>query len=425
MSAFLTAFQAMQTSRKKSVHLRDLPTFGEQPHESAEEFILRYGRCAIVHNWNDSDKLKYMNLSCEDTALRWHEANRAHFATFSNLEKEFLKAFGKNLFDLELQNFTRRFSAADNPLTYVFETLDCILLPNPAATETEKVERLFDGLPANLKSAFVRDSPATVQAFIEWLKKVSREQQYNEKALGHQGLLAAVAALGTTDPTGVQSRELKPTIKTQTTTEQVKSVYFAREQEWDDKLRSIDRRLSDITEMLENNKPKTPPPMPSASNLNRTAGRAAAQIQRDTCNFCGREGHLARNCRSKFDQTGRLNPNWQPSSATTGFRFQGPRFDRYFYQPERSFYSARSQSLEMRPSFNASSSYGQFPPTTFVPAPAVTAENYAPPIEIVPTQRSQFFPAWNNNIYSNQPPLTKDCALKFGPSKCSIHKTLI
>lgn len=75
----------------------------------------------------------------------------------------------------------------------MFETLDYIMLLNLVATETEKVQCLFDGLPATLQSAFVRDSPVTVQAFNEWLKKVSRGQQYNEKALGHQGLSAAVA----------------------------------------------------------------------------------------------------------------------------------------------------------------------------------------------------------------------------------------
>lgn len=66
-------------------------------------------------------------------------------------------------------------------------------MSNPTAIETEKVQRLFDGLPVAFKSAFVPDSPATVQSFIEWLRKESGEQQYSEKALGHQGLLAAVA----------------------------------------------------------------------------------------------------------------------------------------------------------------------------------------------------------------------------------------
>lgn len=204
----------MQANKEKTVHLRDLPTFGWQPHESAEEFILRYERCAVVHNWNDADRLKYMNLACEKSALRWHEANKTHLLTFLDLKREFLRAFGKNLFDLDLQNFQRKFSASENPLAYVFRTLDYIMLSNPTATETEKVQRLFDGLPAALKSAFVRDPPATVQSFIEWLKKVSREQQYNEKALGHQGLLAAVAALGTVDLAGFQSRDVKCRVHT-------------------------------------------------------------------------------------------------------------------------------------------------------------------------------------------------------------------
>lgn len=42
MAAFLTAFQSMQTNKEKSVYLRDLPTFGGQPHKSAEELMLKY-----------------------------------------------------------------------------------------------------------------------------------------------------------------------------------------------------------------------------------------------------------------------------------------------------------------------------------------------------------------------------------------------
>lgn len=95
MATFLRAFQSMQTKRGKSVHLRDPRTFGGQPRESAEEFMLRYERCAIVPSWNDDDNLTHMNLACEKSALRWHDGNKTHFVTFADLKKEFLKAFGK------------------------------------------------------------------------------------------------------------------------------------------------------------------------------------------------------------------------------------------------------------------------------------------------------------------------------------------
>lgn len=60
--------------------------------------------------------------------------------------------------------------AAEDPLSYVFHVLNYVSSTNPATSESDKVNRLFDGLPTSLKSAFVRDPPKTVQEFTDRLK---------------------------------------------------------------------------------------------------------------------------------------------------------------------------------------------------------------------------------------------------------------
>lgn len=57
MTALISAMQTMRTNRENSSPT-PIPYFSGRRDESAEEFLLRYARCAIVHNWNDSDKLK-------------------------------------------------------------------------------------------------------------------------------------------------------------------------------------------------------------------------------------------------------------------------------------------------------------------------------------------------------------------------------
>lgn len=138
-----------------------------------------------------------------------------------------------------------------------------------------------------------------------------------------------MAALGTKDITGVQQRNLKPIIKGLVTTDQAKSVYFAKEQEWNDHLRSVDGRLGKMTDMIKNNRPKTPPPLPRNPPPTSSFGRFPNQRLRNACNFCGSEGHLARECRAKFGKNGQLNRNWQPRGPQRNFQSSGPRFERF------------------------------------------------------------------------------------------------
>ena len=51
----------------------------------------------------------------------------------------------------------------------------------------EKVERLFEGLPATLKPKFVSNRPSTASAFIDKLGDVNRKLAYGQSAL-MQGL---------------------------------------------------------------------------------------------------------------------------------------------------------------------------------------------------------------------------------------------
>lgn len=95
-----------------------------------------------------------MELCLSRNALQWYETNKT-LATHAQLKDSFLTTFGKNRVDFDLEGQTGRMLAAGDPLFYVFHVLSYVTSTNPAASKTDKVNRLFDGLPTSLKSAFV------------------------------------------------------------------------------------------------------------------------------------------------------------------------------------------------------------------------------------------------------------------------------
>ena len=324
MTALVGALHGLQAAKEKTVHLKDLPTFAGQSHESAEEFLLKYENCATVHGWGDADKQKYMALACEKSALRWHEANKANFASFSDLKKEFLSTFGKNIFDLDLQGYTRRHAAQEDPLAYVFETLEFIRMSNPQASDIEKVQRLFDGLPASLKAEFVRNGPQNVADFTKRLKDVLREKQYAAKALTYNIGETVLSSAANSDLVEAIVKRLAPEKKNLVSYEEkttVKPVYFLENEELEARLKRIEENP-----VLQNN-PE------SSGNRNyqgrRNQGGAGFQQPQQggtrprgaggTCRFCGRAGHFARDCRAK------VGLNGQPNRNLRGGAFSGPR----------------------------------------------------------------------------------------------------
>ena len=133
----------------------------------------------------------------------------------------------------------------------MFEVLGYVLLSNPKASDTEKVQRLFDMPPTHLKGTFVRDPPKAVQAFIARLKDVSREQRYNEKALFSAG--AYTSGISSAISTLAEEKE-RPSTKSLTVTQQtgtVKPVYFTNESDLSDSMITIKQRQQQLIQQLQ------------------------------------------------------------------------------------------------------------------------------------------------------------------------------
>ena len=72
-----TLLQGLQGNQTVRVNSRDLPTFGGQPHEDADEFMLKFEACSTANGWNEGDKKRHIGLACQKNALKWLDANKA------------------------------------------------------------------------------------------------------------------------------------------------------------------------------------------------------------------------------------------------------------------------------------------------------------------------------------------------------------
>ena len=133
------------------VHLRDLPSFRGEGHESAEDFLLKFERVGEANNWDDADRLRHLYLCLEKTALKWHDQNKG-IKNWKEIRKQFLATFGKTRVDVDLRGDNSKKLIAENPLNYVFNCLEYLKVSDPHATEETKVNSLFDGLPTHSHS---------------------------------------------------------------------------------------------------------------------------------------------------------------------------------------------------------------------------------------------------------------------------------
>lgn len=191
LAQLLLSMQGSYAPAPRVFHSRDLPKYSGMFYDDCAEFSAKFEACAHVYGWTDAERRKYMELCSTRNALLWYETNKS-LATYADLKNSFLATFGKNRVDYDPEGQTERMMAAKDPLSYVFHVLNYITSTNPVASETDKVNRLFDGLPPSLKCAFVRDPPKTVQDFTDRFKDTAREAAYNQKALTYGVLVPIV-----------------------------------------------------------------------------------------------------------------------------------------------------------------------------------------------------------------------------------------
>ena len=118
-------------------------------------------------------------MSLEGRALSWLNENR-HLVTWPEIKLAFLQWFGKSFADYDLAggyNFN-----VDRPQDYVTMIQNYLRKFRSNASEAEKVNCLFQGLPNYMKAELVMKMPQTVQNFQERLREVSRRLQYRRQA---------------------------------------------------------------------------------------------------------------------------------------------------------------------------------------------------------------------------------------------------
>ena len=196
--------------------LKDLPSFGGHPYENASQFVQQFENYSQIYTWNEDYKLKHFKLALTHNAASWlynfekkKEEERANLNpgigplyNWADLKDSFLKMFGKTYIDYDLMGEVGRMKFAEDPLSYVLNMLTYLNETSPNASEKDKVQQLFRGLPTNVKVRVVAHLPDTVDQFIVMLQNLAREQSYVSKFLHDPfaNSLSATAAMRATYP---------------------------------------------------------------------------------------------------------------------------------------------------------------------------------------------------------------------------------
>ena len=125
MEAIISATKKAEREVKRNqiVSVKDLPTFGGQGHEDANDFMGQFESCAQVYEWDELLKIKHIKICLIRNAHNWllqYEAknpplNNRYGYRFDNLKDEFLKTFGKSWIDYDLQDKSK-LTVIDDPL---------------------------------------------------------------------------------------------------------------------------------------------------------------------------------------------------------------------------------------------------------------------------------------------------------------------
>lgn len=96
------------------------------------------------------------------------------------MKKTLTEALCKSLVGYNIQNQKSKMELSEDAMVHVMKVIRMFDVLSPNATEREKVNRLFDGLPACLKIHFITNTPAIV-GFLKPLKDDVRKNPLREK----------------------------------------------------------------------------------------------------------------------------------------------------------------------------------------------------------------------------------------------------
>jgi hypothetical protein len=314
--------------KTKRVSPRDLPSFKGKSYEDVQDFLLKYERTGRANNWDDDELKLNLNLALDGSALRYHELLEPSLS-WDRMKSQLVKAFGKDRIDYDIANFDHKHIANEDPMGYITQTLRMIEVTLPGAKENEKVFRLIEGLPTDLKAKFIRDQPTTLEGFTKRFKEIQQENAYLQKATlenlvkaatlsgqlplnnigsklfqSSQDIFAAATGKATTQAFGVLSvaEENKLLQEIMALKEQVKKLENQNQGD-----RSAPRTY--------NNNPEHPP----RNNTGYRPNHQRTSDGRPICSRCGKAGHIMRVCRTgrpfSYQQPARYAPQL-PAPAT-------------------------------------------------------------------------------------------------------------
>ena len=130
------------------------------------------------YDCSEGDKIRAFAVAMQNTAAKWFSTAN-HFSKWEMLCSAFLRIFGKTSVDCDSIGSQSHLALLD-PVEFVAWNLGWFALFKSDATESEKYFRLFEKLPPELKSHFVRFSPEAVNEFIDTLRDLSRIQKYGQ-----------------------------------------------------------------------------------------------------------------------------------------------------------------------------------------------------------------------------------------------------
>ena len=140
------------------------------------DYLSRFERFVAFYACSEPERLRCFRFGMQGNAGVWIDLHN-DVSNWHELRAGFIGTFGKSAVDYDLIGPKSEVAMSD-PVEYVTWNLRWFALICPRASDRDKTWRLFEKLPLELKSFFVRHLPETPSEFVIALRDISRMLQY-------------------------------------------------------------------------------------------------------------------------------------------------------------------------------------------------------------------------------------------------------
>lgn len=154
-------------------------TFHGAAFEDAYDWLEHFDRVAVINDWTQERKLRYVYCFLEDAAKTWFENHEATLTSWDEFRRQFLKAFARaDRKETAERAIEARVQGPNERVTTYIEDMDRLFRrAEPSMTESKKVRHLMRGVKEEIFAGLIRNPPATLAEFHEEATAMERALQ--------------------------------------------------------------------------------------------------------------------------------------------------------------------------------------------------------------------------------------------------------